>query len=59
MNKMILRGDEISFYYISSFKDWLDGLRIEFETAIKYKAKFWNPAPGIQMTWVNEVKAKS
>lgn len=41
--------ENIKFYFYSSFDTWEDGLNKEYEFAMKTQAKFWSPAPGIQI----------
>ena len=41
---------DIKFYYLNSFDSWENGLIKEFKFAIGSHAKYWSPAPGIQMT---------
>lgn len=49
----------IQFYYLSDFENWNDGLIKEFEFAMKTKALYWSPAPGIQVKMYKEYLNKN
>lgn len=46
--KEISKLSKIDFYYLCNIESWEDGLIKEKIFALKTKAKFWSPAPGIQ-----------
>lgn len=49
MRKKIINCFHIDFYLIYIIDNWNDGLLLEMNYALENKAKFWNPAPGLQI----------
>lgn len=48
--------ENVEFYYLCSFQTWEEALKSEMDFAIKTNAKFWKPAPGLQMKMYTEIK---
>lgn len=48
--------ENIKYYILSGIDSWEDGLRKEFDFAVKTNAKYWSPAPGPQVKWFKEYK---
>lgn len=44
--------NNIEFYYLESFNSWEEGLIKEMNFALKTKAKYWKPAPGLQSHYI-------
>lgn len=46
----------IEFYYLCSFQKWEEALKKELDFAMKTEAKYWRPAPGLQMKMYIQIK---
>lgn len=64
-NKINYKYSELSKYKIdcyfltNDFNTWEEGLDIEMNFALKTNAKYWNPAPGPQISKISKLKQRS